>query len=75
MARMSLNGFRKRPTKYTCNFKNIHKSILRNQFPPQSGIVLTFENPPDIFGAVVRFVLEVPDETVNATDTLPKTNL
>ncbi len=26
-------------------------SIFRNQFPPQSGIILAFESPPDVFGA------------------------
>jgi hypothetical protein len=37
-----------------------HKSILRNQFPPKSGIVLAFENPPDILRAVFSFFHEVP---------------
>jgi hypothetical protein len=29
--------------------KNIRRSVLRDQFPPQSGIVLAFVNPPDIY--------------------------
>ena len=40
--------------------KVLDKSVLRNQFPPKSWIVLTFDNPPDVLGAVFGFVHEVP---------------
>ena len=40
--------------------KNIRKSILWNQFPPQPGIVLAFENPPDVVGAIDCLIDEVP---------------
>jgi len=38
------------------------KSTIVNLFvfPPESGIILPFENPPDIFGAIGCFVYEVP---------------
>jgi len=29
-------------------------------FPPQPGIVLPFENPPSVVGAIISFVHEVP---------------
>ena len=40
--------------------KNARGSVLSNHFPPQSGIVLTFENPPDVVGAVSHFVYKIP---------------
>ena len=40
--------------------KNISGLILRNQLPPKSWIVISFNDPPDIFGAVFGFVYEVP---------------
>jgi len=38
------------------------RRVLLDQLPPQSGIVLAFENPPDIFRAVIRLVHGVPDD-------------
>ena len=38
----------------------VESPILRIQLPPQSGIVLAFVNPPDVFGAISRLVHEVP---------------
>ena len=47
--------------------KNQHTSVLWNRFPPQSRIVLPFENPPDIFGAINSFIHEVPN-AINQND-------
>ena len=39
-----------RSLKYTSDaVKNIRRSVFRDHFPPQSGIVLAFVNPPDIY--------------------------
>jgi len=49
-----------RTAKYTSHaVKNVRKLVLSNQLPPKPGIVLAFENAPDVFGAVFGFIDEV----------------
>ena len=37
--------------------ENGYESLLRSQFPPQFGIVLAFENPPNSYG--IRLVSRI----------------